>query len=280
MNCILCNNSSLTLFSGDSYMKLPVYFCANCQLYITGNSHIEVKEKSEEIYKKSYWDENKSEESIRSNFTDVYSQDKRRQWVSQYAYCLPYLNNKKNFLEIGTGAGQTIFWFEDIGFQVTGIEPDERNVKLINGKLKRGHCVTGYAEDLNMEGQFDVIWISHVFEHLVRPDEFLKKCKTHLNPDGMIFIEIPNCENQIILKSSIHDNPSTFHFTRNGLLKLAQNCGFNVQRCDFFRSPTLFEGALNKITKRYFSSIKNPYQYYPKIISNNKDGTDIRLILK
>ncbi|MDR3783046.1 MAG: hypothetical protein P4K92_07080, partial [Candidatus Nitrosotalea sp.] len=61
-------------------MKLPVYFCTNCQLYITGNSHTEVKEKSEEIYKKSYWDENKSEESIKSNFTDIYSQDKRRQW--------------------------------------------------------------------------------------------------------------------------------------------------------------------------------------------------------
>ncbi|MDR3783154.1 MAG: hypothetical protein P4K92_07640, partial [Candidatus Nitrosotalea sp.] len=67
---------------------------------------------------------------------------------------------------------------------------------------------------------------------------------------------------------------------KKGLLKLAQNCDFDIQRCEVFRSPHLFEGALNKIVKKCLGSTNKLYPYYPKIISNNKDGTDIRLILK
>ncbi|MGI0022142.1 MAG: class I SAM-dependent methyltransferase, partial [Nitrososphaeraceae archaeon] len=190
-------------------MKLPIFYCTTCGLYITGNSEIEVKAKSEEIYRKTYWDERNVEKILKSNFTDIDSQGKRRQWISQYSYCKPYLKNKKKFLEIGTGAGQTIFWFEEIGFSVTGIEPDERNVNLINHKLRYEHCITGFIEDVQVNEKFDIIWISHVMEHLVRPDLFLKKFKNNLEEDGILFIEVPNCENDMVLNSSIYDHPST-----------------------------------------------------------------------
>jgi len=50
-------------------------------------------------------------------------------------------------------------------------------VKLINKKLTHGHCIQGFIEDMEIEGEFDVIWMSHVLEYLVRPDLFLKKIK-------------------------------------------------------------------------------------------------------
>lgn len=277
MNCIACANS-LVQFSENSYMELPVYMCKECKLFVTGTSEAEVREKANLLYKKEYWNGLKSEESLTSDFTNIDSQGKRRQWTSQYAYSKEYMGKRKDMLEIGAGAGQTIFYFDQIGFNVTGIEPDERNVELINQKLKISKCLVGFAEELNIEGQFDIIWISHVFEHLVRPDLLLEKLYKILRSNGIIFIEVPNCENEIIRDSSINDNPSTFHFSKKSLVRISQNAGYSVVCCDYFRSPTLIEGGFNKI-KRSISG-KNFYPYYPKVITDSKKGTDIRIILK
>lgn len=277
MNCISCGNI-LTPFSENSYMGLPVHMCRECKLFVTGASESEVREKANLLYKNEYWNGLKSEESLASNFTNIDSQGKRRQWMSQYAYSKEHLENKKNMLEIGSGAGQTIFYFDQIGFNVTGIEPDVRNVELINQKLKISKCLVGFVEELNIEGQFDIIWISHVFEHLVRPDLLLEKLYKILHPNGIIFIEVPNCENEIIRESSINDNPSTFHFSKKSLLQISKNVGYNVIRCDYFKAPTLVEGAFNKIRRSING--ENFYPYYPKVIANSKKGTDIRIILK
>src|SRR5437879_5304336 len=81
-------------------------------------------------------------------------------------------------------------------------------------KLKNVKCISGVAEDFDIQDKFDVIWINHVFEHLIRPDLFLSRCKNNLRDNGFIFIEVPECENPEILRQSIYENPSTFHFTK------------------------------------------------------------------
>ena len=279
MNCIICSNS-LIEYAPTSYLNLPVYYCDNCDLYATGNSEDEVKTKLIENYQEAKWVGDEGYQvMLKSNYTDEESLGKKRQWISQFAYCELFLKNKKNFFEIGSGAGQTICWFEDKGFSVIGIEPNKRSVELINKRLKNGRCITGFAEDVSINERFDIIWLSHVFEHILRPDLFLEKCKKNLEPDGIIFIEIPNCENKEILQCSI-DEPSTFHFSKQALEKIAKKVGYRIIRSDYFRSPTLFEGGLNRIMKKYLGFIKNPYPYYPKIVTNSKRGTDIRIILK
>jgi 2-polyprenyl-3-methyl-5-hydroxy-6-metoxy-1,4-benzoquinol methylase len=278
MNCILCKKSSLTKFTDSSYLNTPVYYCDNCNFYLNGDSEGEIGTKVQEIYKKEYWDSRRSETMLNSNYMDADSQGKKRRWLSQYAYCKKFFQGKK-ILEIGAGSGQALFWFEKEGFFVTGIEPDKRNVDMINKKLEYGKCFAEFVEDLQMDKKFDVIWISHAMEHLVRPDLLLEKCKNNLNDEGILFIEVPNCENDTILKLSIYDNPSTFHFSMKSLLTMAKTVGYDVLQRDYFRSPHIIEGAINRILKRYFGFIKI-YPYYPKIVTNNKDGTDIRMILK
>ena len=58
------------------------------------------------------------------------SEGKRRNWESQFAYTKSHMTGN-SILEIGVGAGQSIFWFEEEGFDVYGIEPDGRNVNMI-----------------------------------------------------------------------------------------------------------------------------------------------------
>lgn len=277
MECIICDNEQLENFANTSYMKLPIKYCKKCNTYITGSSEEEVRERSKEIYSKEYWDGRFAELAIESNYTDIHSQGKYRQWISQEAYCSQYLKEKSKMLEIGSGPGQTLYWFNQKGLDITGLEPDERNVKMINQKFQKEVCHVGFAEEIEIKEKFDIIWISHVFEHLFRPDIFLTKCLNHLNEKGIIFIEVPNCVNTEILSSSIEKQPSTFHFSQESLIQLAKKCGYKVIRSDIFRSATKYEGGTNKIMKKF--GIKK-YPYYPKIISDSKKGTDIRIILQ
>lgn len=280
MNCISCGKSSFIKYSENSNMDLPVYTCANCGLFLNGSSEEEVREKSKIIYSKKYWDERQAVQSLESDFKDKASLYKWKHWKSQMEYCKPFFQDKKEILEIGSGAGQALFYFEGRGYTATGIEPDARNVELINKKLKHGHCINGYVEDTNIDGIFDAIWISHVFEHLIRPDLLLKRCKDHLKENGIIFIEVPECENPKILKESIYENPSSFHFTKKTLSNVARNEGYKILRCESLRIPTLIEAGTMKVMQRVFNFLRHtPYPYYPRIITDKNDGQMIRIIL-
>ncbi len=283
MKCVCCNNENLSVYKKNSFLKVPVYYCSKCRVYASMDvTEKELKKKTESLYKKSYWDERESENTLKSNFTDVDSQGKRRQWISQYAYCEPNFDKKKTLLEIGSGPGQALIWFEEKGFEVTGIEPDERNVSLINKKLEKGFCRYGFAESFQVDDKFDIVWMSHVFEHTIRPDLVLEKIAQIMNEDAILFIEVPNCDNNEILSASINIHPSTFHFTKYGLIELTKLCGYDVIRCDYFRGAKLREGAINKIAKKYLKINKTKlYPFYPKIATkSNEEATDLRIILK
>ena len=277
MECILCSNNKLEIFNNNSYFKLPVYFCPNCILHITGDS-ITSKEKVGNLYSKKYWDNRKAEDSIKSNYTDNDSLSKIRSCKSQFKYCRRFIEDKKSFLEIGCGGGQSLKWFEENNFNVTGLEPDPNNVKLINSLLEKGKCLVGYIEDTNFKEKFDIIWMSHVLEHLISPKIFLENIKNVMDKNSVFFIEVPNAENKNTLETSIFLNPHIFHFSKKSLIKLAELSGYDVISSDYFRPARKIEGLINKLNK----IIKNRdfYEYYPRIKTNNANGIDLRIIIK
>jgi len=273
-DCIVCENEILKELSTKSYLKLGVFYCEKCGLYSVGKSEDEIKERITELYEGEFWGTT-IEDAIDANFTDIDSQGKKRNWVSQYSYCKPYLEDKKNILEIGAGAGYALIWFEEEGYKVTGIEPDPKNVELINKRLNQGKCIAGYVEEIDLDVKFEIIWMSHVLEHLIRPDLFLEKIKKNLKKDGIFFIEVPDCGNEKTFHDSLL-NPHTFHFSKTTLTKLVERIGFKVISCDSFRPATKVEGGINKV----FGKIKKPYAYYPRILTNEKNGKDLRIIFK
>ena len=232
----------------------------------------DILEKVSNLYKEDYWNQRNSETSINSEYTDTDSQGKRRNWISQFLYTKEHIAGN-TILEIGVGAGQSILWFENEGFQVTGIEPDGRNVSMINRVLKRGRVIESSVEEFSSDEVFDVIWMSHVLEHLIEPDDFIKKIKNNLKKNGIFFIEVPNCEYEPMLKSSIEKNPHLFHFTKKALTKLVENAGYKIVSCDVFRPATKNEGMKHKI-------LKNSFPYYPRILTDVHNGRDLRIILK
>ncbi len=271
ITCILCNGI-LDEYSKKSNLGLSINYCKNCNLYISGNTKQEVIETVSELYKGDYWNERNSETSINSEYTDTDSQGKRRNWVSQFLYTKQYITGK-TLLEIGVGAGQSILWFEEEGFDVSGIEPDGRNVSMINKVLKRGKVAKASVEEFSSDKVFDVIWMSHVLEHLIEPVNFLKKIRNNLKKNGIFFIEVPNCEYEPMLQSSIEKNPHLYHFTKKALTKMVERTGYKIMSCDIFRPATKSEGIRHKI-------LKNSFPYYPRIMTDVHSGRDLRIILK
>ena len=96
MNCIICKNKQ-EKYSENSNLEMPVYFCKNCNYYVTGESEIEIKQKLDKLYSGSYWNERKAKYSIESNYTDIDSMGKLRNWISQFAYCKQFFENKKSY---------------------------------------------------------------------------------------------------------------------------------------------------------------------------------------
>ncbi len=272
MDCISCDNAKLKFYQKKSNLELPVFHCDECGLFVTGNSMNKISEKISNLYKKSYWDERTSEKSINSNFSDINSEGKKRNWLSQFAYCKQFFKEKKDILEIGSGAGQATLWFENEGFNIIGIEPDPRNVKLINAILKKGNCINSKIENMSLEQEFDIIWMVHVLEHLIDPINALIRIKKNMKLNSIFFIEVPNCENDEMLNASINENPHVYHFTKRSLENIVKKIGFKIIKIDYFRPATKKEGIQNKIFTKKFP-------YYPRIVTNGKNGRDLRIVL-
>ena len=279
MSCIGCNEQLVSVYSNESYLKLPIYHCKKCDLYTTGQTQKQLEDGLKNHYKNSTLTK-EIKKTIDNDYESDYGRYVKNQWFSQKDYCKPYYQNHKSLLEIGPGTGLALTLFENEGFQVTGVEAYEKNVDFINKKLKNGRCVFGFAEDTPFTEKFDIIWLSHCFEHIIRPDLLLQKCKEDLSDDGFIFIAVPDCENKKMLKMSIDDNASSYHYTKKSLKILAQNAGLKVKECDSMRELYKIEGGIHLRLKKYFSSInKKICPFYPFKKTKEK-GAEIRIILK
>ena len=274
--CISCDSSDFNYYGENSTLNLPIYICQNCKLYVTGKSQKEIDQIIEHYYDKDFW-KTDLEQSLKQDFTDSYSIGRIRLWKSQKKYCNEILNKSKKILEIGSGHGEAIYNFDKIGFNVIGIEPDEQNVITINKKLKNSECIMEKAETFYFEKKFDIIWINHVFEHLTKPIEFLKKLNNFLNETGYIFIEVPSVERKNDYRT-FKSVPHAYNYSKKSLVNISKKANYKIAKCDYFRPPTLIEGGINKVFNSFFK--KDFFEFYPKILTDNINGENLRIILQ
>lgn len=115
---------------------------------------------------------------------------KRRKIDAEYRHI--YKQKPGKLLDIGCGNGEFLSKIRSAGWEIFGIDPDEKAIKvaLDNGVEAR----IGTIEDLNINQKFDVITASHVIEHVHSPRFFLEECLARLNENGYLWIETPNIE--------------------------------------------------------------------------------------
>lgn len=101
-------------------------------------------------------------------------------------------------LEVGSGYGRLLELFHNRGWNVDGIEPSRDCREFTTQRFRGGRArmFQGTLEEYDSGGaKYDLIVLSHVFEHFVAPEEVLCRLESLLRPGGHIFFELPNADN-------------------------------------------------------------------------------------
>ena len=146
-------------------------------------------------------------------------------------------NKNATILEIGCGEGILLDELRKAGFQnLEGIEPSRAG---FHRAIKKGLNVSNLFFDGGVTDKyFNLVIMSHVFEHIEDPYPFLEKVKSVLNPGGAIMMTQTNFK--AIMPRFLKDNwyawapdQHFWHFTPSGLKIMFNQNGLNTNKVNY-----------------------------------------------
>jgi len=263
--CAVCEGRDFENISGKDRYGLPVsvVICRSCGL-IQENPRLTQKS-FDEFYKtghtKLIFGENKPTENI---FLDQYFHS---QTIYRYMEKFFHKNPADMFvLEVGCGAGGILAYFADRGCRVTGVDLDDDCIRYGREKysldLRRGTLA-----ECSFERKPDVVILSHVLEHFLRPYKELTLIRSLINTGGLVYIEIPGVKNMTFIHNDLNflrflNFAHTYHFTLTTLKNILGKAGFEIIRGDE-KIRSLFKPAT--IIDSYQSDYRSTISYLRRI---------------
>lgn len=96
-------------------------------------------------------------------------------------------------LDIGCGVGAYLLAGQELGMEVSGVEPSASHSKIGRERFGLDIRTEYFGENsLPVTTKFDIIILSHVIEHIYQPRDFMKLLARHVSPGGVIFLVTPN----------------------------------------------------------------------------------------
>ena len=180
-----------------------------------------------------YWGGGAREDALKKTYVD----DKRR--FDQFSELI----RDKDYLDFGTGLGGVLDLFQPIAKKVYGIELQAEILQYLRDQLN--YNMFGSIDEIPSDLRLDVVSLFHVFEHLSKPLEYLKKIKTSLKDSGKIIIEVPHANDVLIslfeleeFKKFIFWSEHLILHTRSSLEVYLKAAGFrNIVISGFQRYP-------------------------------------------
>lgn len=141
------------------------------------------------------------------------------------------LKPRGRILDIGCGRGLLLRFLKERGWQCSGTELLEPLARFLSAAYGLDVRACGVRDCRFAPGEFDVVTMYHVLEHLGDPRETLREVRRILRPDGVLVVEVPNAASvQSRLSGSrwFHlDVPRhAVHFTPATLRRMLEECGF------------------------------------------------------
>lgn len=236
MNCILCGNENLSLLTDTLRNgKGNVLYCKQCDFGILEQQVDNPAKYYAEEYRKTHRNapDEDNPEKIYNN-TKIF-QKHRKVRVEHFT------KPQGSILEIGCSAGQFLSRLKDDGYGLYGVEYDPACRQYVKDKFG----ITVYSE--LPDHKYDAICLFQTLEHTVNPVTYIKLLKQMLNPDGKLFIEVPNLndalrtawENEAYEKFYFHE-AHNWYFTERAIYKLAETCGVIPVYTDFIQDYSFY----------------------------------------
>jgi SAM-dependent methyltransferase len=279
--CICCNNSNFEQLLEVDRFNLPFgsYICQDCGLVVTSPR---IKQESLPYYYEKYYHPlNYGNESLDQQTALFHN----GQGTKIFHKIKPYLHKTEiSVLEIGAGVGNVLDEFRteakksQIAVEVLGTEYSPECITQCRNR--NIETIEGNAESLlPLKKRFDVIILSHVFEHFIDLKNELQILQQLLYDDGVLYIEVPG-----ILKIhnkhyydfsfigySVHAH--MYNFTAITLKNIVEQHGFTM-----LESNEEVE-AIFTMCSRTESTIENDYtriKHYLVFLEEFRDFTKIQ----
>jgi len=185
------------------------------------------------------------------------------------------INKNSRVLDVGCGRGHILYAMLIGGMDnLYGIDPYlEENISYSNKLLIENISI----EDV--KGNFDLIMLNHVFEHIVDQKKMLLEIKSRLSKDGICLIRIPTVsgfawelykENWVQIDAPRH----IFIHSIESIRSLTKECGFKIEKIKYDSEAFQFIGSEQYLKdiplndKRSYLIIKNTQYFQANLLLN------------
>lgn len=146
--------------------------------------------------------------------------------LNRYRALAPYMKPGDRILDAGAGAGEVVYVLRKLGFDASGLEPDEQYARHARETLGVP-VATGFVQDTAFPaGSFDVVTMYHALEHVEDPSAILSRLREWMVEQGVLLIEVPNVEAECVAPEHRFHFAHFYSFNRAALEALGRKAGF------------------------------------------------------
>ncbi|CAN5644187.1 hypothetical protein BH23PAT2_BH23PAT2_03850 [soil metagenome] len=208
-----------------------------------------------------------------SNYSDSQFnfEDKNNSWYKTF-YLVP---ENSTVLDIGCSGGN--FGQELIKQKnciVDGIEINRDDIDIARKKLRNVYELNIELNEININQEYDVLFMGDVIEHLADPVNALRKLKKLLKPEGVLVFSIPNITHMSVRlmllrgkieygKTGLLDETHLHFYNSIEIYRVLNTAGYKVVTFDHVKRDIPFEvikDELQEIGLRTTKKFKNTVQ--------------------
>ena len=232
-NCIICNSKDLD--DVINFEQFPIIFSQSLDTNFMYFDHcIQVCNNCNQIQNKNLIDLSLLYKNVNHNISVI-----GKIWENHYKEFVTFISKRSksinNVCEIGSSSHKIYDMFSKVNVNEWYII--EPNISEKYTEITYIHDF--FSKDSNFDIKFDIVILSHVFEHFYEPYESLYKLKKMINKNGFIFISVPNmCSTNMVLKGLHVEH--TFHVTLENIEYLCSLMSLEVFDYIYYSDHSLF----------------------------------------
>jgi hypothetical protein len=194
--CPSCGSSNFFFFGGKSFSKFPTSLrnCQNC--FLLYRFPITLQSESLRFYELEYSqpglttdlpDKETLSNLLANNFLN--SEKDFSIWIPLLKRLSVVIGRKIRVIDYGANWGYTVYQLSKLDFISECVGYEYSKVRSNFGKNKLG---INYIDEHDFNGTFDVVFSSHVIEHMYNPSIFREHMDSLLTNSGFVVLTCPN----------------------------------------------------------------------------------------